>query len=209
MSNEILNSLPHLQPDSGVQLPTRAIGQITSQPTWSYVLITLGGRSASNPQLVPRNGTSSLSTRSNISNVRKIKTLPMMEEENFTDTLNVGLQGGQSYPVLTTVAGTVLGFALGPIGGAGALVGGLLFTTATTGVSLSRTARKVMGRGGDEIWHVEEIGRSRSNAIHVSSFFLVDPFRVGDPQVNSRKAWLIHEDRNVLSLPPAAANGGS
>jgi len=118
-------------------------------------------------------------------------TLPVGIEDNFTFTFNTALLGGDSYPVLTAVLGTAAGVA-----SAGA---GLLFTVATTALSVSQTSRRVLARAGDELWQVEEIGKNGSSVIHVAAYFLVDPFR--GQGVNSRiKGWLIHEERKNLDV---------
>ena len=96
--------------------------------------------------------------------------------------------GGESYPILTTalsIAGSVVS------GGAS-----LLFSLATTGLSLTKTTSKVLARLDDEIWHIEEIGKEGNKAVYLSAFFIVDPYR---KQALS-KGWLIHEEREELIL---------
>jgi len=71
-----------------------------------------------------------------------------------------------------------------------------LFTLATTGLSLANTTSKVLARPGDEIWHIEEIGKEGNKAIYLSAFSIVDPYRKQAPN----KGWLIHEEREELVL---------
>ena len=98
------------------------------------------------------------------------------------------LSGGKSYPVLTAL----LGAAAGPVSGLGAL----LFSAATTAISSINPIQNVQVRLGDEIWQVEQIGKSKGKAVYGSVFFIVDPFR---RQVQN-KGWLIHEEWSDLSL---------
>jgi hypothetical protein len=98
------------------------------------------------------------------------------------------LLGGERYPVLTA--------AIGIAGGAISGGAGLLFTLSTTGLALVNTAGKVLARAGDEIWHIEEIGKEGNKAIYISAFFIVDPYRKQAPD----KGWLIHEEREEISL---------
>ena len=95
--------------------------------------------------------------------------------------------------------GTAVGVASG---GAG-----LLFSATMLGVDLGRRSTKVLARLGDEIWHVEEIGKSfedntfsadRYVPTHVSSYFLVDPYRSRGNSIV--KGWLLHEERRVVAL---------
>lgn len=106
--------------------------------------------------------------------------------------LNNSLLGGRDYPLLTSVAG----FGAGLISGGT----GLIFSATATGVSLGKTTHRILARGGDELWQMEEIGKSRKGGsyvpMHVLSYFLVDPFR----GTNHRKVWLIHEERKELVL---------
>jgi len=67
---------------------------------------------------------------------------------------------------------------------------------ASTGLSLTQTSQRVLARSGDEIWHVEEIGKVGMIATYVSSYILVDPYRWQAPN----KGWLIHESRDELLL---------
>ena len=195
----VLASLPELQPESGKYLPDSLITGMTRSFTQArHQLI----RSRMNPAgyghiYQPTNGTASLLNGAHA--VRKLMTLSPGLEENFTHRLNTGLLGGESYPILTAVLGTIAGVA-----SAGA---GLLFTIASTGLSLSQTSQRVLARGGDELWQVEEIGKSRESglfsgestvAVHVGSYFLVDPYRSRGGARNT--GWLIHEERQELTL---------
>lgn len=133
----------------------------------------------------------------NTQSLRKIRTLDPGQEGNFTFSLNTALLGGQSYPILDAVLGTAVGVASG--------LAGLLFSIATTSINLQKTSQRVLARSGDEIWHVEEIGKVSSDgsykAIYVSSYFIVDPFRGHSLHTHSNgKGWLIHEEREELTL---------
>jgi hypothetical protein len=195
----VLASLPELQPESGKHLSDSLITGMTRSLTRArHQLI----RWRSNPSgygniYEPTDGTASLLSRTHAT--RKLMTLSPGVEENFTYMLNTGLLGGESYPILTAVLGTIAGAA-----SAGA---GLLFTIASTGLSLSQTSQRVLARGGDELWQVEEIGKSRESglfggestvAVHVGSYFLVDAYRSRSGARNT--GWLIHEERQELTL---------
>jgi hypothetical protein len=187
---KLLASLKELQKDSGRRIPDSVITGMTLSLTKArYELI----RARPNPSgrgvvIEPTNGVATL--LSNTQSVRKLLALPAGVENNFTYTLNTALLGGTSYPILSAVLGTMVGAASG---GAG-----FLFTVASTALSLSQTSRRVLARAGDELWQVEEIGKSGSEVVHVGSYFLVDPFR--GKGISKTKGWLIHEERTVLSL---------
>lgn len=123
--------------------------------------------------------------------------MPDNIETNSLHVLNTALLGGKSYPVLTATLGTAVGIA--------SLGAGLFFTVATTALSLAQTSQRALARPGDQIWQIEEIGKVLDNsllgsgkykAVHVLSYFLVDPYRNQAP----RKGWLIHEERNDIVL---------
>lgn len=124
--------------------------------------------------------------------IRKVLTLESGFESSLTYKLNTALLGGQSYPVLTAVLGTAAGMA--------SFGAGLLFTVATTGLSVTQKSQRILARGGDEIWQVEEIGKIRDGSdytvTHINSYFLVDPYR----KQNLAKGWLIHEERSLVTL---------
>jgi hypothetical protein len=199
MSQQVINQLKELQPESGMRISDSVITGMTlslSQNRYKLMKTIMPG---SKYLHVPMNGTQSLMQSENIQSIRKLKTLPAEREDNFTHSLNTELLGGEQYPVLTAVLGTAAGAVSG---GAG-----LLFTIATTGLSLSQTAQRVLARLGDELWQVEEIGKANSSgwfdgntksAYHIGSYFLVDPHR-GTGPVQS-KGWLIHEERRELTL---------
>jgi hypothetical protein len=137
---------------------------------------------------VPTRGAASLAQ-----NVHAARTLMTIQATSgFTTMLNQALAGGESYPVLNAVLGTVAGAA-----SAGA---GLLFTIGSTALDLSRTHQGVQARDSDELWQVEEIGRVRNGTswevVHVGSYFLVDPFR----RQTVTQGWLIHEERTQLTV---------
>jgi hypothetical protein len=54
----------------------------------------------------------------------------------------------------------------------------------------------VLARPGDEIWHIESIGKVANEAVYVSSYLLTDPYRRQYPT----KGWLIHEEREQVIL---------
>ena len=135
----------------------------------------------------PVKGSSSLTTTNNRQFKRRVSTLTT-GNEHVISKLNQELLGGENYPVLTAA----LGIATGAISGGA----GLLFTMATTGLALANTTKRVLARPGDEIWHIEEIGKVGNKAMYVSAFFIVDPFRKQAPN----KGWLIHEEREELPL---------
>jgi len=135
----------------------------------------------------PVNGAISLSSNQNLHNRRKVHTLSASKQQ-IINRLNHDLSGGDSYPVLTAMLGTLGGMISG---GAS-----FIFTVATTGLSMINPVNKVLAREGDEIWHFEEIGRMGNKAVYVSAFFLVDPYRKHAPG----KGWLIHEEREELII---------
>ena len=135
----------------------------------------------------PIKGAASLATQNNRQSTRKVSTFSA-GTEHIATKLNKELLGGESYPILTTA----LGLATGAISGGA----GLFFAVATTGLTVANTTNKVLARPGDEIWHLEEIGRVGNKATYVSAFFIVDPYRKQAPN----KGWLIHEEREELIL---------
>ena len=113
--------------------------------------------------------------------------------DHFSVLLNDALLGSSDYPVLNAVLGTAIGFGTG---GAS-----LLFTVATTALSMSQSSSRVLARDGDEIWRVEEIGKVTKGAqvqpTYVLAYFLIDPYRRQSP---NHKGWLLHEARFDLDL---------
>jgi hypothetical protein len=189
MSSEIINQLQVLQPNSGKQLNSVVVTKI-QDPSKPLALVKRRLISHGNWATQPRNGAASLANPENMRSVRQVRVLAAGQEENTTYALNTELLGGANYPVLSAVLGTVAG-----------MVGvGLIFTVATTGLSLTKTSHRVLARAGDEVWHVEEIGKIKDGAeykpMYVSSFFIVDPYR---RQAQS-KGWLIHEERREIDL---------
>lgn len=180
-SVNVLNQLNELQKYSGKSLNPVVRGYLQDREKplslVEMVMVSNGLWKAK-----PRNGVQSLTNPKNRQAIRRVKTLSAGKEQLINE-LNTNLLGGVSYPVLTAVLGTAAGIASG---GAG-----LLFTAATTGLSLKNTVQRVLARTGDEIWQVEEIGKSGKTAVYVSSYFIVDPYRF---QTQS-KGWLIDERR--------------
>jgi len=105
--------------------------------------------------------------------------LPIINE------LNTALLGGTNYPILTAVIGTVAGVA--------SLGAGVLFTAGTTALTMANPIQRVLARPDDEIWQVEVIGKTGGDAVYVSAYFLVDPYR--NTSRNPYKGWLVHEER--------------
>jgi hypothetical protein len=161
-------------------------------------------RSIPNPRgagfvAVPTEGAQSLMQPQSRQSIRRLMTVQREVRGNFTSTLNDDLLGGESYPILNFALGTAAGVVSG---GAG-----LLFAVATLALDLSRTVQRVLARGGDELWQVEEIGRAEASglfasgqvAVHIGAYFLYDPFRHGG-SFESGRGWLIHEARTELTL---------
>lgn len=196
MTENILNQLEELQKQSkkSLNLPIVSAIQNKAHPRTLVVQdIVANGKWVTKPI---KDATSLLKPE-NRQSLRKIRTLAPGRDGNLTFSLNTSLLGGQNYPILNAALGTAVGLA-----GFGA---GLLFTIGTTGLSLQQTSQRVLARSGDEIWHVEEIGKSLIGGsykpVYVSSFFIVDPFR-GQTHLgqSDSKGWLIHEERLELSL---------
>ena len=197
MSTSVLDRLQELRPDSKIRLTN-------SLPT-AFSLYLQNNKGVRPLELVyskmianahwtsvPYKGGKALLQKQGRQAIRKVMTLQPGFESNFTYSLNTALLGGNGYPVLTAVLGTAAGIA--------SFGAGLFFAAATTGISMSQKARRVLARGGDEIWQVEEIGRVRDGsgykAMHVNSYFIVDPYR----RQSFTKGWLIHEERSEVTL---------
>lgn len=189
-NRQLIASLQELQKDSGKRISDSVITGMTQSLTRARTQLIRPQRNPSGGGFIyqPTDGFDSL--LQNTQAVRKLMTLPAATENNFTFSLNAALLGGKSYPILTAVLGTVVGAMTAP--------GGLLFTVVSTGLSLAQSSQRVLGRVGDELWQVEEIGKSGTSIIHVCSYFLVDPYRKS-PQ-SRVKGWLIHEERKELTF---------
>jgi len=196
MSTAIINQLQELKPNSNKLLKKSTIdgfsGYLSSSGNNPLLLARKKMIANANWTTVATNGIESLTQAKNKQSIRKIMTLSVGQDSNFTYRLNTALLGGESYPILTWFLGAALGIASG---GAG-----LLFAAATTAIDAGKTSRRVLARTGDEIWQVEEIGKvsegGKFKAIHVNSYFIADPYRghaLG-------KGWLIHEERSELTL---------
>ena len=96
----------------------------------------------------PREGAASLSYLHNRHSARRTKTLTNAHDQVIKE-LNLQLAGGKNYPILTAALGTAAGLA--------SLGAGLIFTAATTTVSIANTIQHVMS------WHgkVTKFGMSR------------------------------------------------
>lgn len=194
MNSPVLNQLHELRRETGIKVLGDMKGlRLYLQDTGRSPLLLISpkivrGQVVYEPAISPE----SLVNKEGRVAQRRAMTLPNVVEDNYTFMLNNSLLGGRDYPLLTSVAGF----------GAGLLSGGagLIFSAAATGVSLGKTSHRILARGGDELWQMEEIGKSRKGGsyvpMHVLSYFLVDPFR----GTNHRKVWLIHEERKELIL---------
>jgi hypothetical protein len=196
MSANVLNQLKELQSDSGIYLPQATTAgfkaHLESNGNRAIELVQPVQIANAHWTMKPRNGSSSLAKKENIHRERRVMTLSVAQEENFTYRLNTALLGGKSYPVLTAVLGAASGIA--------SMGAGLLFAAATTGLDVMKPSNRVLARTGDEVWQVEEIGKitngSAPKAIHINSYFLVDPYR----KQTLKKGWLIHETRSEITL---------
>ncbi|MEM6844148.1 MAG: hypothetical protein AAF632_18115 [Bacteroidota bacterium] len=197
MSFNVLQ-LPRLRRHSGQRLPTSTIYGFSANTGGQTRLISPQFRSGQGIIHVPRNGVSNV--LHGLRNVQKVLTFTP-SNRGFMNSLNQDLQGGESYPWL--VFGLSLAFI--PLSGGVGTVSGVIFGASTTAIDSSRRNTSVMARLGDEIWHVEEIGRTfedniisddRWVATHISSYFLVDPFRRQNPE----KGWLLHEGRRTIEM---------
>lgn len=186
MPSPILFSLSELRKQSAKSLSPTTIGLIQSH-TLPRALVTPVRIANANWAVKPLNGASSLIDPKNRQLKRKVKTLSIGHEQTIT-LLNRSLLGSESYPILTT--------ALGIAGGFVSSGGSLFFGIATTALSATNTSYQVLARTGDEIWHVEEIGKVDNKATYVSSYFIEDPYR----RHSLNKGWLIHEERVEILL---------
>jgi len=195
MSTPLITSLPPLKRHSGVSISSSVVHGMSAGSSGGYDLARLTHQSGEY-LLVPRNGVQSVN--SNLQSKRKLMTLDS-HRRGFMRSVNEGLKGGPSYPVLVFALGTAVGVASG---GAG-----LIFGATTLMVDLGRRETDVLARKGDELWRVEEIGRVYENntfsadrwiGMHITSYFLLDPFR--SQGNNPDKGWLINEDRRRLLL---------
>ena len=204
MSRErVIQQLQTLRTASNVRISNSVIIGMTrslTSGTRTQLIRSMFNPAGAGYILVPTNGTDSLLQRNNISARRRLLVLDQETANNFTHSLNNTLSGGDSYPVLTAVLGVAAGIA--------SFGAGLMFTVATTALSMSGSNHRVIARGGDELWQVEEIGKAtsstywglgsdRTNAFHISAFFLRDPHR---DNYRGTKSWLIHEERSELTL---------
>lgn len=202
MSRErIIRQLQYLRPESSVYLRNSVIVGMT-RSLGAGVRNSLI-RSRPNPDgygfiYVPTNGANSLLNPNNITSRRRLMVLDQETSQNFTHSLNDALSGSDNYPVLTAVLGVAAGLA--------SFGAGLLFTASTTALSLAQPNHRVLARGGDQLYQVEEIGKvinhnifsaDSVDIVHISAIFLVDPHR---NNYRGIKSWLIHEERQILTL---------
>ena len=196
MSASVLDRLQELRPHSNVRLLNGVYSDIgrSIQRNGDRPLQLVKPKMIANAHwnTVPLTDNQALLQAQNRQTIRKVLILKSGFETNLTYKLNTALLGGRGYPVLTAVLGTAAGMASFGVG--------LFFTVATTGISMTQKSQRILARGGDEIWQVEEIGKvrdgSKYKAMHVNSYFLVDPYR----KQNLAKGWLIHEERSEITL---------
>jgi hypothetical protein len=178
-------SLQPLQPDSGKRFSSSVITGMTMSITHARNQLM---RSVANQQgrgflTVPAPGQRLMASRC-------LMTVRAERSGGFTESLNTALLGGEQYPILNFVLGTAAGVVSGGVG--------FVFSVATTALSLNQTAQRILARGGDELWQVEQIGRAGRDVVHVGAYFLYDPFR--NSAFRSGNGWLIHEERTVLTV---------
>lgn len=186
MSREILAKLQPLQKNSGRRI-NRVVLAYVKGGSVQNKLVDVVQYANSDWRARPINGATSLTKAANIHHERRIRTFKDADA-SLINKLNTELLGGRDYPVLT--------FALGVAGGMVSGGGSLLFSAATTALSLGKKAANALARTGDEIWRIEEIGKEGNEAVHVMAYMLVDPYRKQAPT----KGWLIHEERTPLVL---------
>lgn len=191
MSESLLLALDELAPHS-----RKWINQTVLARLWDFdqphTLVRRELVANANWVMKPKGGAESLWIASNRCFRRKTKTLTTGAHGNLIQILNRELLGGQNYPILTTMLGGLAGMA--------SVGAGLVFSAAAAGLDAARPVHQVLVRDGDEVWHVEEIGKEKNGSqqkpVYVSSFFIVDPYR----RHSATKGWLIHEDRYELIL---------
>jgi len=176
--------MTNLQPDSGKRLNPTVITAMTMSITRQRNQLM---RSVANPQgrgilIVPAPG-------QHLTASRRLMTFQAERSGVLTEMLNTELLGGEQYPILSFVLGTATG--VNPLAG-------FVFSVATTALSLNQTAQRILARRGDELWQVEQIGRTGRDVVHVGAYFLYDPFR--NSAFRSGNGWLIHEERTVLTV---------
>lgn len=194
MTTTILNQLHELRPETGVKAlgDMRGLKMYLQETGRAPLLLVKPKIFQGNVIYEPLAPQQSLAGQEGRVAHRKAITLPNVIENNYTFLLNNALLGGRNYPLLASVSGFGAGFLSG---GAG-----FIFSAVATGVSLKNTTHRILARGGDELWQMEEIGKFKKGGsyvpMHVLAYFLVDPFR----GTNNRKVWLIHEERKELVL---------
>ncbi|MEO0332535.1 MAG: hypothetical protein AAF223_12770 [Bacteroidota bacterium] len=192
-----VSQLPRLRRHSGQRVASSLIHGFAAHSGGQTRLISPQFRSGQGIIQVPRNGASSV--LQGLRSVQKVMTFGS-SNRGFMTRLNQSLKGGESYPALVFTLGLVF-VPLGTVG----TVGGIIFGASTAAFDGARRSTNVLAREGDEIWHVEEIGRAYEDnwiaddrwvATHISSYFLVDPFRRQRPE----KGWLLHEMRRTIEM---------
>lgn len=183
---EILRNLRHSPVAKGIELPTPVI----------YGLTTRMGAL----DLVDVNHRNELSFKRGIDPRRQTaarKRLYTFRNNDFLRSVNKTLQGGDSYPVLTSI----LGIAAGMVS-AGA---GLMWTAVTTGVALADNPYPVLVREGDEVWTVEVLTKEKVGffneefeVMHNWYLLLVDTYR--KEKGLGQHTWFLHEERRMVNI---------
>lgn len=178
------NQLVDLRQDTGQRLPTSVVMGLTQ-----FASAALPVRVSSSGGVYVAKRTSSTDRR--VRATQRLKSFQAEHDRNFMGMLNDALLGASDYPVLNAVLGTAVG-----IGTGGA---SFIFTVSTTALSMAKTSARVLARDGDEVWRVEEIGKSTFGGkpvlTYLLAYFLVDPFR---RESMAHKGWLLHEARYPL-----------
>jgi hypothetical protein len=166
--------LANLRQDSGRRLPTSIVTGLTQHASAALpVRLMITGNTAQRTS----------ATDKRVRAQQRIKTVGD-HEPGFLALLNDALLGASDFPILAALLGSAAS------GGAA-----LIFTVATTTLSVAKVSARVLARDGDEIWRVEEIGKVENRPTYLMAYFLVDPYR---GQSASHKGWLLHEARFTL-----------
>lgn len=191
-SMRIMASLTELQPYSNRRMSPSIIAGITCRTHVKNQMIRAKKMPGKPFETVLVYKVSSVT--GNIQVTRRLMTMATEDEDNFTHRLNNELLNLPKHPILKLVLGTGAGILVPPVA-----LAGLVFTGITTALDLSKTSQRILARGGDEIWQVEELGKKNNKLTHISSFFLYDPYRTKDQNCKI-KGWLIHEERTELDI---------
>lgn len=92
-------------------------------------------------------------------------------QAGFVNTLNLGLKGGDEYPILTAFLSVGVGIFTA---GAGAV-----FSILSGVASAAKVNQPVRARLGDEIWQLEVVGKEGGEIKPMEYLVLIDPYRTG------------------------------